>query len=481
MDPTEKTIKGESREKWYTQGFNAVPAFIVPSAWSGFTMKSTLGFGYSKFLFHFKNDYCEMRYLKSDMRRNWLKIQKILKVKPDYFIKMRRLYKSRFQEYLTAFSSIDRQNLASLSDRELFNMLKRCVEAQIESVGTSHLIESAGSALEAEFAKHLTEIVRDKKKFNLCFSILTTPTALSFVSREERDLLKIKKLKYGRRNAALKRHYFQYHWIRNSYVEEKKLSVEYFSRRLDKLQPASTNLAAPRRKKAKLIKKLSLNRSAVQLIKWIDTCTIWQDERKENVLRSITYLGRVLNEISRRSGLPRNYLHNLSSLEMLKLSSVREIISLKNILAKRSRGCFILAKPTSEIFFYGKNYNALGQVKKISSQSLVASSDELHATTANVGTAIGRVIVCKGLESLKKVKPGDIIVTSMTRPEFAPALKRAAAIITDEGGITCHAAIVARELGIPCVIGAKIATKLFRDGMIVEVRANHGIVKILKY
>jgi pyruvate, water dikinase len=58
-------------------------------------------------------------------------------------------------------------------------------------------------------------------------------------------------------------------------------------------------------------------------------------------------------------------------------------------------------------------------------------------------------------------------------------MKKACAIVTDEGGITSHAAIVSRELGIPCIIGTKIATKILKDGMFVEVNANHGLIKIL--
>jgi pyruvate,water dikinase len=67
----------------------------------------------------------------------------------------------------------------------------------------------------------------------------------------------------------------------------------------------------------------------------------------------------------------------------------------------------------------------------------------------------------------------------MTTPEYVPALKKAAAIITDEGGITCHAAIVSRELGIPCIIGTKIATKVLKDGNIVEIHGATGVIKIL--
>jgi len=72
------------------------------------------------------------------------------------------------------------------------------------------------------------------------------------------------------------------------------------------------------------------------------------------------------------------------------------------------------------------------------------------------------------------------MVACMTKPEFVPAMKKAIAIITDEGGLTCHAAIISRELGIPCVIGTKVATKILKDGMEVEVDADKGIVKIIK-
>ena len=67
----------------------------------------------------------------------------------------------------------------------------------------------------------------------------------------------------------------------------------------------------------------------------------------------------------------------------------------------------------------------------------------------------------------------------MTRPEFVPAMRKAAAIVTDEGGVTCHAAIISRELGKPCIIGTKVATKALKDGQYVDVNANHGIVKVV--
>jgi len=71
------------------------------------------------------------------------------------------------------------------------------------------------------------------------------------------------------------------------------------------------------------------------------------------------------------------------------------------------------------------------------------------------------------------------LVSAMTHPEFLPIMKRACAFVTDEGGITCHASIVARELGKPCVIGTGNATKVFKDGDMVEVDGDNGHIKIV--
>ena len=75
---------------------------------------------------------------------------------------------------------------------------------------------------------------------------------------------------------------------------------------------------------------------------------------------------------------------------------------------------------------------------------------------------------------------GAVVVSGMTNPQLVPYLKKASAIITDEGGLTCHAAIAARELGIPAVVGTQNATQVLKDGDLVEVDANKGVVRILK-
>ena len=92
---------------------------------------------------------------------------------------------------------------------------------------------------------------------------------------------------------------------------------------------------------------------------------------------------------------------------------------------------------------------------------------------ASVGEAMGVARIVRSTDQ-HKIKEGDILVTEFTTPEFLPSLLRAGAIVTDFGGMTCHAAIISRELSIPCVVGCENATKVLKDGMSVRVDGNEG-------
>lgn len=106
-----------------------------------------------------------------------------------------------------------------------------------------------------------------------------------------------------------------------------------------------------------------------------------------------------------------------------------------------------------------------------------AETKELTGDIAMKGKAQGRVRLILHKEQISEFHEGEILVTENTEPSFLPAMKKAAAIVTDEGGITSHAAIVSRELKKPCIIGTKIATKAFKDGDMVEVDAEKGVVR----
>jgi phosphoenolpyruvate synthase/pyruvate phosphate dikinase len=112
--------------------------------------------------------------------------------------------------------------------------------------------------------------------------------------------------------------------------------------------------------------------------------------------------------------------------------------------------------------------------------------DEIKGVVANVGKAKGkaRIIVVEDLkrllEDMERFKEGEVMVTTMTQPTMVSLARKAAAIVTNEGGITSHASILAREYDIPCIVGTKTATFVIKDGDEVEVDANKGIVRKLK-
>lgn len=95
---------------------------------------------------------------------------------------------------------------------------------------------------------------------------------------------------------------------------------------------------------------------------------------------------------------------------------------------------------------------------------------------ASPGLASGVVKVVKSLDELDKIQDGDVMVVAMTTPDMVPAMKRANGIVTDEGGVTCHAAIISRELGIPCVVGTGDATSALKEGSEVTADGKKGLV-----
>jgi phosphoenolpyruvate synthase/pyruvate phosphate dikinase len=114
------------------------------------------------------------------------------------------------------------------------------------------------------------------------------------------------------------------------------------------------------------------------------------------------------------------------------------------------------------------------------SKGAEVTDGEIKGAIASSGVVRGKVRLVLTKASLQNVQAGDIMVTYATSPDYVPAMKKCAGIITDEGGVVCHAAIVSRELKISCVVGTKIATQVLKDGDLVEVDADNGVVRILK-
>ncbi len=105
---------------------------------------------------------------------------------------------------------------------------------------------------------------------------------------------------------------------------------------------------------------------------------------------------------------------------------------------------------------------------------------QIQGQSASPGRIAGRVRIILTKKDIPKVKEKDILVTRMTSSDFRDIIKNLAGLITDEGGVTSHAAIVSRELNKPCIIDTKNATSVFKDGDFVEVDADKGIIKIIR-
>lgn len=134
---------------------------------------------------------------------------------------------------------------------------------------------------------------------------------------------------------------------------------------------------------------------------------------------------------------------------------------------------------------YDENGRAIlvdGEGHKLIADSMLEklSGQQVAGTPAFKGFAIGLVRVVLNPSNAGTFEEGDILVTGMTRPEYLFLMKKAGAFITDAGGLLSHAAIVARELKKPCIVGTNIATRVLKDGMMVEVDADQGIVRIIK-
>ncbi len=114
--------------------------------------------------------------------------------------------------------------------------------------------------------------------------------------------------------------------------------------------------------------------------------------------------------------------------------------------------------------------------KRISESQIANLKQIIQGEPASFGIGFGKVVKIKSAKEIDKVKAGDVLVTEMTAPDFVPAMKRASAIVTDKGGQTSHAAIVSRELGIPAVVGTKVATKTLKEDQLITVNGSTGAV-----
>ena len=219
------------------------------------------------------------------------------------------------------------------------------------------------------------------------------------------------------------------------------------------------------------LKKLTRNVKRMQKVKYGLRTEINKTIFGEHIFYNI------LKEVARRVKINENRLYQLSYLEIVELLKRKRIKT-------TNRKEYIIGRFSKWRLITGKESRKL--IKLLEDYHKQKTSNILTGQIGNRGYYIGRVkiipldIKLDHYKEIKKMKKGDVLVSGSTGPEMILACRKAGAIITEEGGITSHAAIVSRELGIPSVIGTKIATEALKDGDLVEVNADEGIVRIIE-
>ena len=190
---------------------------------------------------------------------------------------------------------------------------------------------------------------------------------------------------------------------------------------------------------------------------------------------------KISKAIAKRNYLAVNQVENCLMSEIYSLLN-NEKIDLTEV-NKRNDGFVAVKKGEEWIFHTGKrSQKIIKKVKPIINYKV----SSLNGSIANTGKITGKVKVLKNASEkeelnikISKMRKGNVLVTEMTRPNLISTCKKASAIITDEGGINCHASIISRELNIPCIIGTKIATQVLHDEDLVEVDADIGLINLI--
>jgi len=243
----------------------------------------------------------------------------------------------------------------------------------------------------------------------------------------------------------------------------------------DELQKLKLDPVKIRQRKQKIIKELKLPPKIILTYKLLEILAQWQDERKKVTLIGNFYLNELFKIIAKSkkiSLIEVKYMHPKEIKELLLKNKPVD----KKILEARRRLSIWIGSKDKEWWFIEEEAR---RIQKIIFGKKVISQKTISGIPASAGTVRGTVRIVLDPKKDKFYK-NEILVASMTRPDYLPLIKKAKAIVTDEGGLTCHAAIVAREFGIPCIVGTKIATKALKNGDKIEVRAHRGTITKLE-
>ncbi len=468
----QQELENLTKQPWYRQAFTWRP-FMVVDGCSIEGMQKGLGFTYKTLAISFKQDYCELNYLIEDLERIPKTVLANLEKDKNYLVKKKEQYEGEVSKIKDIIKTSD-SKLTEFNDPELIAFAQSLSGAMDTTIGTAHLIEGLSLTLENELRNILPKTL-EKKESNKSFSVLSTPTKQSFLSERDELLWEIKHASPERKEKLFKEFFEKFYWINANIAESTKITQKAIAQMADELNTfKKPDFLEIQKQKKELAQKVGFKDKENKIVSLIDFLTNWQDERKKNYLKMVYITCRAILEISKRFGIEERLLQYLLPIE-LNVNLLKDGTLLKTA-NERINGVVFIKKFGSVKAISGKEFNEFYEAMHKQTENI----ETISGMAASLGTATGPVKICTTLESIKEVNEGDVLVASMTRPEYVIAMKKAVAIVTDEGGVTCHAAIISRELGLPCIVGTKNATRILKDGWIVQVKANHGQVIVIE-
>jgi phosphoenolpyruvate synthase/pyruvate phosphate dikinase len=283
-------------------------------------------------------------------------------------------------------------------------------------------------------------------------------------------LLQTKKL-----NLSFDRLFKKYRWMSCLDIHNKPWSKEEFKKHILDIKPT---LSRKPTSFSEYKKKLQFSNSDYKYLTIARHFVFIKDARDDFRRQGVYLAGKFFREIANRLHITVEDLSYLQESEVVNW--LENNLPIDHITINERKDGFILYlnKNNQLTCLSGKHIPIYLKQLKLSTNE--NEKKELKGIVASKGSVKGKVIIVKGVKDLVKVQNGQILVAVSTHPDYVSAMRKAAAIITDEGGITSHAAIVAREFGIPCMVGTINATKLLKDGNMIELDGNKGIIRILK-
>lgn len=447
----------------------------IGSAWSS-SIKKVVGYGDSPLFFIYKNGWARIFGMERRYQQIVGYVWKKVNQDKNYVVKVKKELQKRGKKFLLFINKIKKLDLRLLSNKDL-------IKIKEEYIRFYHLTAPYGEPV-PYFLKDKVQAVLDEyllveKKIPIGeYQKLITPAYLSFLEREKRELFKLAKLKNIKwQDKALERHTANYQWIHFDYaslVADKK----YFKKQLHELKknpPKIDDDKLAMAAKKRLMEKYKLSSLIKYWLKILDEAYFLMDIKKEVLTQVHFAISEVYKEIGKRVGL------GLKEIRWLLWREAKQALLKKSKISKKlikQRKSFSAGKTVNGITrFLGLNdlHVLLADIAK--DQKVDRKIREIKGVVGSPGQVKGKIRYLKSARECSKVKQGEILLVSNTTPDFMPAIRQAKAIITNEGGITCHAAIVSRELKIPCVVGTKIATQVLKTGDWVEVDANIGVIK----